>query len=196
MNRPPFLEGAVLAMIAAIGGGVFHTLASVLLPMDLALRFLIAAVSLGYILYLLYRSREPLGRPTTLMIWMLVALPAFLLPSLILYVLLHVGILWLVRSLYFHNTLLAALLDLMLCAAALAAAAWALQQSASISAAIWCFFLTQALFASIPSGPGHRQTPSTEVTARAARFSHALAAAESALHKLSSTEPTHRRSSL
>ena len=67
------------------------------------------------------------------------------------YVLIHVGLLWLVRSLYFYSGVLPALLDLGLSALGLAFAVWAAGRSGSPLLALWCFFLVQALHVCIPA---------------------------------------------
>ena len=79
-------------------------------------------------------------------------------PSLLLFLLLHCGFIWIVRSLYIHSGVLSAIADLALTALSLAAAVWATLQSGSLFLTIWCFFLTQALFVAIPKGwPGKQQ---------------------------------------
>jgi hypothetical protein len=60
------------------------------------------------------------------------------------------SIVWLVRSLYFHNSLVTALLDLGLVGIGLLGGAWALINTGSAAAALWTFFLLQALFSWIP----------------------------------------------
>jgi hypothetical protein len=74
----------------------------------------------------------------------------WLAPALPLYLLLHVGAVWLVRSLYFYTGFLPALMDLGISTLSVAATAWAISRSGSVFLATWCFFLVQALFVAIP----------------------------------------------
>ena len=59
-----------------------------------------------------------------------------------------------IRSLYFHGSIVAALADLGIGALALAFAIWAAKSSGSVFLSIWCFFLVQALFVALPADIG------------------------------------------
>lgn len=182
MNAPGFWEGAAWALAASLIASALATALGLLLPQALVLRLLIAALGLAYVLYLLGRSAEKTGRLTTLAVWLAVAAAAwFWSPPWPIYLLAHIGSLWLVRSLYFHASLSAAAADLVLNGLALALALWAVANTASLFWGVWCFFLTQALFGAIPQ-PGLRGP--TEPAAD--RFRHAHRAAEAALRRLSS----------
>ena len=181
MTRPSFLEGAVLALAASIGGSILYSGLDYLLGPGLAVRLLIAALGLAYLLYVLMRSEARVGRLVSLAAWLLLAVAAWLLTlPLSLYLLAHVGAVWLLRALYFYPSPLPALADLGLQGLALAAALWALSHTASPLLGIWCFFLVQALF--IPLGAGKAPLERD----REDRFQHAYASAEAALRKLSS----------
>jgi hypothetical protein len=65
-------------------------------------------------------------------------------------VLIQAGIIWLLRSLYFHGSILSAALDFGLVSVGLAASAWAMVNTGSLGGALWSFFLVQALFCWIP----------------------------------------------
>lgn len=187
MNRPRFIHGVVLALIAAIAGELLFVVSAPLLGSLAALHGVIIAASLGYALYLLRASGERLGRLTTLAAWLVAtSLIAWWSPPLPLYLVLHVSMIWLVRSLYFYAGLLPALADLGLNALAVAAVVWASVQSGSLMLALWCFFLLQALFVAIP--PRVDSTGAAEPTAGRDddRFEQARRAAELALRKLSS----------
>ena len=67
------------------------------------------------------------------------------------YVLVHVGLVWLVRSLYYYSGVLPALADLGLSVLGAAFAVWAAQRSGTAWLALWCFFLAQAFFVLIPA---------------------------------------------
>ena len=184
MNRPTFLEGVVVALLAAVLGGSLHVVLTAMFSPTVTARLLIAALSLGYVLYLLTRSRGKTGRLTALTGWGALAVLAWwLAPSLPLYALQHLVFIWLVRSLYFQGGVLAGLLDGGLCGLGLAVALAALLRSGSPALAIWCFFLVQALFSAIPAGwPGKNAAVSLPDD----RFEHAHRSAEAALRRLTS----------
>lgn len=184
MKQPTFLEGVAVALVASIAGSVLHTALTPLFAGGWILRLLIAGLGFGYIVYLLGRSQPRVGRITTFAAWAVVSGAAWWLqPSLALYVLVHLGLIWLVRSLYFHSSVLSSLADLGLNGLGLAAATWATIQTGSLFLSIWCFFLVQALFVAIPSDM-RRKTAAGPVGED--RFQHAHRAAETALRKLSS----------
>jgi len=188
MKLPGFLEGAAVALGASIIGSVTYSALTSFFVSGVVMRLLIVAIGLGYVVYLLSRSRERVGRITTIALWLLVAgITWFTAPPLILYLMVHLGLIWLIRSLYFYSSLFSAIADLGLNGVSLAAAVWALNQTGSLFVSIWCFFLVQALFVAIPANmkqkAGQNQTPES----REDQFQHAYRAAETALRKLSST---------
>lgn len=185
MKRPTLLEGIALALVMSIVGGVVYSALAAYLPAGPALRFLIAAMGLAYAVYLLSRSPARVGRITALAVWVAVAGVLWLAgPSMTLYALVHVGVIWLLRSLYFHSSLLSVLADLGLNGLGLAAALWAALQSGNIFLALWCFFLVQALFVAIPPRVG-RKDKETQADAQDG-FERAYRAAENAVRNLSS----------
>ncbi len=187
MKKPTFFEGAGMALIAAIAGSALYTALSAVFPGALVMRLLVAAVGLAYLLYLLSRSGERIGRVTVLAAWSVATVAIwFLVPSTALYLLLHIGLIWLIRSLYFYTGALSALLDLGLNGLAMAAAIWAAVQSGSIFLSLWSFFLVQALFVAIPVSIRQRKAGGQRERHDEDRFQQAHRAAESALRKLSS----------
>lgn len=182
MKRPAFLEGVAVAVLAALLGGGLHAVFAVMFSPGAAARLLVAALNLGYILYLLTHSSGRVGRITALASWSVLAIAAWwLAPSLPVYALLHLAALWLVRSLYFQGGILAGLLDGGLCGLGLGAALAALIQTGSIVLAIWCFFLTQALFTAIPAGWPGKTVPDRLIDDR---FEQAHRSAEAALRRI------------
>jgi hypothetical protein len=99
-----------------------------------------------------------------------------------LYVLIHVGAIWLVRSLYFYSGVVPALMDLSISTFSVSATAWAISRSGSVFLATWCFFLVQALFVAIPPAIKRRQArqPVTDND----NFARAKRDADKALHQL------------
>jgi len=182
MKRPTFFNGVVIAAVFAFfASAVFATLTP-LLGLGAALRLIVAALGFAYLLYLFSRSDERVGRVTTLAVWSIFAAAAWwFAPPLSLYVLLHAGALWLVRSLYFYAGALPALMDLGLSALSISAAVWAITRSGSVFLATWCFFLVQALFVTIPPALRRRET---RPQAPPQHFEHARRRADEALRQL------------
>ena len=193
MKQPGLVEGIAVALLASItGSAVFIILTSVFAGGSV-FRLIIAGLGFAYVLYLLSRSQERVGRLTVISVWLIVAACAWLLaPSLLIYISIHLVALWLIRSLYFYSSVLSALTDLGLTGFSLIAAIWAWFSSDSLFLAFWCFFLVQALSVLIPrqwsKASGKRKQSAGSVRlADDDHFETAYEAAETALRKLSSS---------
>ncbi len=187
MKQPTFFEGVAVALGASLIGSVLYTALTLVFAGGGVLRLLVAGIGFGYVAYLLSRSRERVGRITVLVAWALVAVATWLLePALPLYLLVHVSFIGLIRSLYFHSSLLSALGDLGLTGLGLAAAIWAASHSGSLFLSIWCFFLVQALFVAIPSRLSREGRADRTERDSEDRFERAHRVAEAAVRKLSS----------
>lgn len=187
MKQPTFLEGISIAIAISLAGSVLYTAMDRVFPAGPVLRLLIAGIGLAYVIYLLNRSPERVGRITAAAAWVLVAgVLWFTKPPLLLYVFVHLGALWLIRSLYFYSSALSALADLGLSGLGLAAAIWAVTRTGSVFLGIWCFFLVQALFVFIPKSINHRPGAAPAGLESGDRFQHAHRVAEAAVRKLSS----------
>jgi hypothetical protein len=152
MNRPTFLNGVGFAAALAFATAACVALLGLYIGAGLVVLFAIPAVAFAYIVYLLVSSRERTGRLTILAAWLVLAIvTAWLTPPLTVYVAVHLAALWLVRSLYYHASVVPALADLALLGLGIAAFAWALTSTGSVFLATWCFFLVQALFTAIPT---------------------------------------------
>ena len=159
MKRPGFLQGVCIAAALAFVGGTVLAALTPFVGIGAAVRLVIPAISLAYILYLLRSSGERTGVVAIVSIWSVVAIVTWwIAPPLPFYVLIHVGAIWLVRSLYFHSGVIAPLLDLGLSAIAVSAFVWALTRTGSSMLAAWAFFLVQALFVVIPRVVSARRT--------------------------------------
>lgn len=185
MNRPSFLEGALVALCAALAASVLYTgLRLALLPAA-ALALTVAALGLGYLLYLVGRSGERVGRVLLVLAWVPVTAAALaLLPGVWGQVLVQLGLIWVARVWNFHRTPTAALLDLGLVIGGSAAALWAAVHSGSLFLAVWCLFLVQALFGSIPIRSGLRPDRSMSPDTPADPFDLARRAAQRALRRI------------
>jgi hypothetical protein len=186
-SRPTVVEGIGVALVGSIAGaGAFAMLSVVLGSLGL-FRLLIAVLALGYVLYLLVRSRERVGRVSVILVWFALAgANLILVGSPLLYVVVHLAVIWLVRALYFYQGVLPALMDLGLMATALLAGVWVGDTTHSLFLSLWCFFLVQALFALIPSS---LTRPSGKAAAPAGKddFERAHRSAQAALRKLTTT---------
>ena len=187
MKEPTFLEGVSVAIAISLAGSALYTAMDFAFPAGPVLRLLIAGIGLAYVIYLLSRSPERIGRVTAAAAWVLVAgVLWFTTPPLLLYVFVHLGTLWLIRSLYFYSSVLSALADLGLNGLGLAAAIWAVTRTGSVFLGIWCFFLVQALFIFIPKSVNRKPGAAPAGQESEDRFQHAYRVAEAAVRKLSS----------
>jgi hypothetical protein len=154
-KAPTFFGGVAVAFVfAAVGAAVFAA-TTPWLASSFAIRCIAIALGGAYTLYLLSRSEERTGRIATVVVWCVATtLAAVFASSLPLFLICQVASIWLIRSLYFHGSIVTALADLGLGALALAFAIWAARSSGSVFMSIWCFFLVQALFVALPANIG------------------------------------------
>ena len=152
MKRPTFFQGVVVAAVLAFAASVVIGALTPFIGVGSVIRLVIPVVSLAYVMYLLRSSTERVGRITTLSLWSALAVTVWwIAPPLPFYVLVHVGAVWLVRSLYFYSGIFPALMDLGLSAMSVTAFIWAASRTGSVFLATWSFFLVQALFVIIPA---------------------------------------------
>ncbi|NQV87257.1 MAG: hypothetical protein HQ492_09300 [Woeseiaceae bacterium] len=185
MKRPSFFHGAIVAAVLAFFASAIVATLTPFVGLAAVIRFVIPAMGLAYLLYLFGRSEERVGRVTTLSVWaVLAAVTWWIAPPLPLYLLIHVGAIWLVRSLYFYSGVMPALLDLGLSTLSISATVWAISRSGSVFLATWCFFLVQALFVAIPPAIKSRQAKQHNTTADNETFENAKRNADRALRQL------------
>jgi len=184
MSKPAFIHGVVVAAILAfVASAVISTLTPFVGFLSVV-RLVIPALAFAYLVFLFRSNNERTGRLTTLFAWGVVALFTWWFsPPLGFYVLIHVGAIWLVRSLYFYAGVFPSLLDLGLSATSVFAFGWAIERTGSIFMGVWCFFLVQALFVAIPKSFVRRRTqPAPPVDND--RFEHARRRADQALQQI------------
>jgi len=185
MKRPSFIHGIVVAAVLAFFSSAVVATLTPFVGLGTVLRIVIPALGLAYLLYLFSRSTEHVGRVTTIFLWSaLAAITWWMAPPLSLYVLIHVGAIWLVRSLYFYSGVLPALMDLGLSAFGVSATIWAITRSGSVFLATWCFFLVQALFVAIPPAIKSRQEAQQNTASDRETFEQARRQADRALRQL------------
>jgi len=183
-HLPSLRVGLLAALIFSVCGAALLAALAPWLGLGLALRAVIALLGFAYVIHAIGRSGERVGRITTIVCWLAIASAAWLVElPLVAYVLVHLGAVWLVRSLYYYSGLLPALADLGLTLLGAAFAVWAAQRADSAWLAFWCFFLVQAFHVSIPAS----LTRGDAADAPDDAFARAHRAAEGAVRRLSSS---------
>lgn len=184
MRAPTFLQGAVAAaFLAFLASATIATLTPVI-GLGAVLRLAAPLLAAAYLLYLLRASRQRTGRLATLSLWAALALVTWwIAPPLPLYLLIHAGAVWLIRSIYSYAGLIPALMDLGLCALSVLAFSWVFMRTGGVFLATWSFFLVQALWVAIPARIGGRE-PAPAAGDGNERFDRARRQADSALRQL------------
>ena len=184
LPAPSFVEGVVVALVVALAGTLAYSAFSLALAGEEALRLVTAGLGLGYLLYLLGRSPERIGRIVVLVSWGAVTVLLWVLsPTLSIHLLVHLAMICAARSLYFHQRPLAAVADLGLTGVGLIAAVGAYLHTGSLFLSLWSLFLVQALFVFIPPRSSISKADEEENEG----FRRAHRAAEEAVQRLSST---------
>jgi len=186
MKMPGIIDGVTVAAVISLGAAAASLLLGGLLVYGLLFELLLYAATLAYLVYLLKRSRARVGRIVVVSAWALASFGCWFFDvALLQQVLIQAGIVWLVRSLYFHGSLASALLDFGLVSAGLAAAAWAQSNTGSTAAALWSFFLVQALFCWLPQLARGQDDDNTRHLQDSSNFQAAHRVAIDAVRKLS-----------
>jgi hypothetical protein len=183
-TMPSLGAGLVAAIVLSACGAASLAVLTAFVGSAAAVRAVVAALGFAYVLYAIGRSGERVGRITTIVCWSVVAAGAALFdPPLAAYVLVHLSLVWLVRSLYYYQGVLPALADLGVTLLGAAFAVWAALRSESAWLVLWCFFLVQAFHVLIPPSLNARAAAND---AHDDAFARAHRAAEAAVRRLSS----------
>jgi hypothetical protein len=176
--------GFVISLIAA---AIALTL-SFVMPGAIVARVVVSGLGLAVVVRAIVRSDERTGRIVTLVAWGLAAAAVWLtgvgLPT---FIIVHVALAWLVRSLFSCSRLVEAGVDLGLTLLALSFAIFAAVRTDSVFLAAWSFLLVQALHVSIPGlvsrfmSPREKPIPPGDPNRG---FSDAFKAADDALHRI------------
>ncbi len=184
MNRPGFLHGVAAAVVLGFFASAFAAVFTPFVGIGAVTRLIIPGLALAYILYLFSRNDERTGRVTTVVMWSAMTFTMWwLAPPLPFYFFIHAGAVWLVRSLYFYSGVMPSLMDMALTGLSTVTAIWALSYTGSVFLGTWCFFLMQALFASIPQSIGTKAGPAAPPIA-SNEFECARRQADAALKQL------------
>lgn len=188
-TQPSLTQGIVVAVVLAVAGSVLFAGLTVWFTPHVALRWIATLLAGSYGLYLLASTSQRTGRLVAVVCWCAGAITiAAFVDALALFLIAHTAMIWLLRALYFHGSIVTALADLGLSALALAAAVWAAMSSSSVLLSIWCLFLTQALFVLLarlqPASPIHGHDDGDN-----AEFERARRSADAALRRLAAIDP-------
>jgi hypothetical protein len=185
MKKPTLLDGVTLAMVISLAAAAASLLLGGLIVYGLMFELLLYGATLAYLLYLLKRSNARIGRLLVISVWATISFSCWFFDvALLQQILIQAGLVWLVRSLYFHGSLFSAALDFGLVSVGLAASAWAMVNTGSLAAALWSFFLVQALFCCLPQLAG-MQSAAADQSTEPSTFQTAHRVAEDAVRKLS-----------
>lgn len=188
IRKASFLgEAAFGFLVALIAAAVALTL-TYLLPAPFVARLVIAALGLAVVIRSIARSDERSGRVVTLVVWAVVAAAVWLAGvALPMFVVVHVTLVWLVRSLFCYSRIVEAGVDFGLTLLALSFAVLAAVRADSVFLAAWSFLLVQALHVAIPglvsrwSEPKQQKVPLGDPNRG---FADAFKAADEALHRI------------
>ena len=185
MKKPGIIDGIIVAAIISIIAGAASLLFGGFIGHGDLFNLLLLGATLIYLLYLLKRSPTRVGRVVLMSAWACVSLVGWFFGlALLEQILIQAAFIWLTRALYFHNSLFSAALDFGLVAVGLAAGAWAMVNTGSQAAALWSFFLLQALFCWIPELARKQRDGDIKAAAGNASFQSAHRVAADAVRKL------------
>ena len=186
MKTATFFEGVFIALIIGFISSVLLFTLSSFFPTNILIRGLISGISIAYIVYLLSRSNERLGRIIVMTILLIsISTLWFAWPPITFFIFGHMTIIWLVRSLYFYSSLVSSLTDLALNFSSLFIAFAVANHTDSIFLTLWCFFLMQALFVLIPKSIQKPNSHSSISLNNDEEFQHSFQAAQAAFQQLS-----------
>ena len=185
MKSPSLSGGLAFAFCAAIATAILTLSLPIILPV-LAPKFTLALITIGYLFYLIKQSGEKTGRIVTGGIAIGVSILTLTISmSLIEFILIQLGLIWIVRSLYLRARPIPALIDGLLIVAGILLASWGILQTQSLAIAVWCFYLTQALFIDWPNRFFKEDADINSDSVNQQRFDQAWLAAQQAVEKLS-----------
>jgi hypothetical protein len=151
MKTPGIIDGVLVAIVISLCAAVASLILGGFIAYATLFNLVLCGSTLIYLVYLLKRSNAKVGRVVVIAGWAITSLGCWFFEiPLFEQVLLQAGTIWLVRSLYFHGSIIPAALDFGLVSVGLAASAWAMVNTGSLGGALWSFFLIQALFCWIP----------------------------------------------
>lgn len=187
-RKATFLGEAAFGFAISLTAAAIALTLSFVLPATFVARLVVAGLGLTLVVRAVSRSDEKTGRIVTLAVWAAIAVGIWLLGvGLPIYIVVHVTLAWLARSLFTYSRLIEAGIDLALSLIALSFAIFAVVRTDSVFLAAWSFVLVQAFHACIPSlaarwvAPQERSLPVGDPNRG---FADAFKAADDALHRI------------
>lgn len=185
IKSPGIINGIIAALVITLAVGALILLLSGFIYQSTLFALVLYSATFAYLIYLLRKSSTHIGRVVIVSSWAGISLLCWFFDVPLTHqIFIQAGIIWLVRSLYFHASLITAALDFILVTVGLAAGAWAMANTGSLTTTVWSFFLVQSLFCWIPDLSGEvsnrQHIPQSEQT----NFQSAYRAALDAVHKL------------
>jgi hypothetical protein len=187
-RRTSFLgEVAFGFVVSLIAAAVALTLTYVM-PAAFVARLVVAGLGLTVVVRAIARSDERTGRIICLVVWAVAAAAVWLSNvGLPIFVVVHVTLAWLVRSLFSYSRIVEAGVDFGLTLLALSFAVFAAVRTDSVFLAAWSFLLVQALHVSIPGLVSRWSDPKEKELSPGdpnRGFADAFKAADEALHRI------------
>ena len=179
MKQITFTEHTIVALLIAVGTAALMTLAERFFVPSSFVPMGVMGMTGAYLGYLIARSSEATGRIVLGTFWLVASLIAISTLPAIVFIVMQLFFVWIVRSLYYHSGVLAALVDGLLTVVAAGAAIWA-AQTGSYFLAIWSLLLVMGCFVWIPQL--HRKPQ--EIASTDVSFNEARHLAEAAMKKL------------
>jgi hypothetical protein len=187
-RKPTFLGEAVFGLVISLTAAAVALTLSFVMPAAFVTRLVIAGLGLAVVVRAIARSDERTGRIVTLVVWIAAAAAVwFSGVGLPIFVVVHVTLVWLVRSLFSYSRFVDAGVDLGLTLLAVSFAIFAAVRTESVFLAAWCFLLIQALHVAIPglvsswTAPREKDIPVGDSNRG---FADAFKAADEALHRI------------
>ncbi len=186
MKRPTIIEGILVAALLAGLSIPLMFIARLLFWHPVGVKTTIACLGALYLMYLLGKTSSYTGKlvPAVVCLLALVLSVAGLMPLGVL--LMAVGIVWLFRAFLAYSSIFPAILDAAICVASIGLALSVFSSSFSFAAAVWTFFLVQALFTLIPTRFKKRDSSLgiEDSDACAVRFANAYNTAQQAVARM------------
>jgi hypothetical protein len=186
MKASPLMRGIFFAFVSSLVSCIIYYALAPFFTANFLIKLISSMLSFSYIVYLLYLSKERVGRVTVLVLWtVLVITVGYFLSPISLFILTQLIAIWLIRSLYYYSSFIASFADLLLNGLSVASAFLAFNQTGSLFLTLWCFFLTQALFVLIPNQFTKQRVNKSPFLNNDNNFQQAYRTAEVAVKQLS-----------
>jgi len=183
-RRPGIFRGIAVAALLALCASIMITALSLEWGTESAIYVAAPILGPGYVLQLLHGRKAKTGRVLAIGSWSVFALiTIWLTPTMPTYLLLHVGAIWLVRSVLAYSSLLPAVADALLTTFSALTLSWAFARTGSVFLSTWCFFLVQSLWAFIPARYFY-SSGKADISGNEQKFDQARRQADAALRQL------------